>query len=69
MLAERLEIEDRSLGASREQVAHFLMRLLFCLFADSIGLLPNHLFRRMVKEDRNNPHASFCESSKACLKP
>jgi type II restriction/modification system DNA methylase subunit YeeA len=54
-LAERLEIEDRSLGASREQVAHFLMRLLFCLFADSIGLLPNHLFRRMVKEDRNNP--------------
>ena len=54
-LAERLEIEDRSLGASREQVAHFLMRLLFCLFADSIGLLPNHLFRRMVQEDRHNP--------------
>jgi hypothetical protein len=54
-LAERLEIEDRSLGASREQVAHFLMRLLFCLFADSIGLLPDHLFRRMVQEDRHNP--------------
>jgi type II restriction/modification system DNA methylase subunit YeeA len=53
-LAERLEIEDRSLGASREQVAHFLMRLLFCLFSDSIGLLPNHLFRRMVQEDRHN---------------
>jgi type II restriction/modification system DNA methylase subunit YeeA len=53
-LAERLELEDRTLGASREQVAHFLMRLLFCLFADSIGLLPNHLFRRMVKEDRFN---------------
>ncbi len=31
-LAERLELEDRSLGASREQVAHFLMRL-FCLFS------------------------------------
>jgi type II restriction/modification system DNA methylase subunit YeeA len=54
-LAERLEIEDRSLGASREQVAHFLMRLLFCLFSDSIGLLPDHLFRRMVQEDRHNP--------------
>ncbi|MGP8251104.1 MAG: class I SAM-dependent DNA methyltransferase [Terracidiphilus sp.] len=54
-LAERLELEDRSLGASREQVAHFLMRLLFCLFSDSIGLLPNHLFRRMVHEDRFNP--------------
>jgi hypothetical protein len=30
-LAERLELEDRSGGATREQVAHFLMRLLFCL--------------------------------------
>lgn len=54
-LAERLEIEDRSLGASREEVAHFLMRLLFCFFADSIGLLPDHLFRRMVQDDRHNP--------------
>ena len=54
-LAERLELEDRSLGATREQVAHFLMRLLFCLFSDSIGLLPNHLFRRIVQEDRFNP--------------
>jgi hypothetical protein len=54
-LAERLELEDRNLGASREQVARFLMRLLFCLFADSIGLLPDHLFRRMVQTDRFNP--------------
>ncbi len=54
-LAERLELEDRSLGATREQVAHFLMRLLFCLFADSIGLLPNHVFRRLVQEDRFSP--------------
>jgi type II restriction/modification system DNA methylase subunit YeeA len=54
-LAERLEIEDRNLGASRELVAHFLMRLLFCLFADSIGLLPNHVFRRLVQEDRFSP--------------
>ena len=54
-LAERLELEDRSLGATREQVAHFLMRLLFCLFADSIGLLPNHVFRHLVQEDRFSP--------------
>jgi len=54
-LAERLELEDRSLGATSEQVAHFLMRLLFCLFADSIGLLPNHVFRRLVQEDRFSP--------------
>jgi hypothetical protein len=30
------------------------MRLLFCLFADSIGLLPNRLFRRMIEIDRGN---------------
>jgi type II restriction/modification system DNA methylase subunit YeeA len=54
-LAERLELEDRSLGATREQVAHFLMRLLFCLFADSIGLLPKHLFRNLVQEDHFSP--------------
>ncbi|HWE86574.1 MAG TPA: DNA methyltransferase [Terracidiphilus sp.] len=54
-LAERLEIEERSGGASREQVAHFLMRILFCLFADSIGLLPDHLFRGMVQKDRFSP--------------
>ena len=50
-LAERLELEERNLGATKEQVAHFLMRLLFCLFADSVGLLPNHLFRSLLISD------------------
>ena len=50
-LAESLELENRNLGATREEVAHFLMRLLFCFFADSIGLLPNHVFRSMVQSD------------------
>jgi hypothetical protein len=50
-LAESLELENRNLGASREEVAHFLMRLLFCLFADSIGLLPDRVFRNMVQSD------------------
>lgn len=55
-LAERLELENRNLGASREQVAHFLMRLLFCLFADSVGLLPDRVFRNMVlSDDRFRP--------------
>ncbi len=34
------------------------MRLLFCLFADSIGLLPEHLFRKMIEVDAGRP-ASF----------
>jgi type II restriction/modification system DNA methylase subunit YeeA len=39
-------------GHEPEAVAHFLMRLLFCLFADSIGLLPDRLFRQMIELDR-----------------
>ena len=42
-------------GIDPERAAHFLMRLLFCLFADSIGLLPDHLFRQMIELDRANP--------------
>ncbi len=42
-------------GVEPQRAAHFLMRLLFCLFADSIGLLPDHLFRRMIEADRGNP--------------
>jgi type II restriction/modification system DNA methylase subunit YeeA len=38
-----------------EKAAHFLMRLLFCLFADSIDLLPDHLFRKMLEIDRGRP--------------
>ena len=55
-IAERLELEERNLGATREQIAHFLMRILFCLFADSIGLLPNKVFRNLLQsEDRFQP--------------
>ena len=42
-------------GIAPERAAHFLMRLLFCLFADSIGLLPDHLFRQMIELDKNKP--------------
>lgn len=43
----------RDRGTEPERAAHFLMRLLFCLFADSIGLLPDHLFRQMIQQDRS----------------
>ncbi|HMT21203.1 MAG TPA: class I SAM-dependent DNA methyltransferase, partial [Promineifilum sp.] len=32
-----------------EQRAHFLIRLLFCLFAEDLGLLPDGLFTQLVK--------------------
>ncbi|MDQ2832620.1 MAG: class I SAM-dependent DNA methyltransferase, partial [Acidobacteriota bacterium] len=55
-LAERLELERRPTPLSREQIAHFLMRIVFCLFADSIGLLPEHTFRDLaLSKDRFLP--------------
>ena len=58
-LAERLELEKRantdSPLATKEQIAHFLMRILFCLFADAVGLLPGHVFRRLIEIDRFYP--------------
>ena len=56
-LAERLELEGphRLTGEGKIEVAHFLMRLLFCLFADSVKLLPDHLFRKLVEENRSDP--------------
>ncbi len=35
-------------------VAHFLNRLLFCMFAEDIGLLPNQLFTKMVNSSQGN---------------
>jgi hypothetical protein len=56
-LAQRLELEKAAAPdhPSKEQIAHFLMRLVFCLFADSVGLLPNHTFRTLVTNDRHSP--------------
>lgn len=38
-----------------QQVAHFLNRLIFCMFAEDIHLLPDDLFTNMVKNSRTNP--------------
>ena len=53
-LAQRLELERAAAPErpSKEQIAHFLMRLVFCLFADSVGLLPEHAFRKLVLSGR-----------------
>jgi hypothetical protein len=56
-LAKELELE-RAIAReppSKEQIAHFLMRLVFCLFADSVELLPNHAFRNLVTNQRHSP--------------
>ncbi len=38
-----------------EATAHFLMRLLFCLFAEDIGLLPARLFTTLIERTRTRP--------------
>jgi type II restriction/modification system DNA methylase subunit YeeA len=50
-LAESL----RSRGVPSERAAHFLMRLLFCLFSEDIGLLPGKLFSRLVESNLQRP--------------
>ncbi len=38
-----------------EPVAHFVNRLIFCMFAEDAGLLPNDLFTRMLDHSRSKP--------------
>lgn len=44
----------RKFGEEPQEVAHFLIRLLFCLFAEDIGLLPEKLFPRLLEQTRRN---------------
>jgi len=50
-LAEHL----RKWGHAPHAIAHYLIRLLFCLFAEDTGLLPRDLFTRLVESGRRNP--------------
>lgn len=55
-LAQRL----RDRGHDAGQVAHFVNQLVFCMFAEDVGLLPDNLFTRMLDLCRSDP-ASFSE--------
>jgi hypothetical protein len=39
----------RQRGTNPEAVAHFINRLVFCMFAEDIGLLPDKMFLRMLE--------------------
>ena len=39
----------RARGHEPQAVAHFVNRLVFCMFADDVGLLPDHMFTRMLR--------------------
>jgi hypothetical protein len=48
-----LGLRDR--GADPDQTAHFMVQLLFCLFAEDVGLLPNRVFTRLAKHSADHP--------------
>ena len=45
----------RERGHNPHAVAHFVNRLVFCMFADDVGLLPSHMFTRMLEQARRTP--------------
>ena len=45
----------RKRGHEPHAVAHFLNRLLFCMFAEDIGLLPEHVFSKLVRSVQDKP--------------
>ena len=42
-------------GHEPQTVAHFVNRLVFCMFAEDVGLLPDQMFRRMLDQARLRP--------------
>lgn len=50
-IAERL----RHRGVAPQRAAHFLMKLVFCLFAQDIHLLPNKIFTQVLTKCRHRP--------------
>jgi len=51
LIAQRL----RGRGHEAHAVAHFVNRLVFCMFAEDVNLLPDKMFERMIKAARPKP--------------
>ncbi|WP_419552883.1 class I SAM-dependent DNA methyltransferase [Candidatus Poriferisodalis sp.] len=45
----------RGRGYDPHEVAHFVNRLVFCMFAEDVGLLPDRMFTRLLEEARRAP--------------
>ena len=45
----------RDRGHDPQRVAHFVNRLVFCMFAEDVGLLPDDMFTRMLERTRGDP--------------
>ena len=60
----------REAGHEPQTVAHFVNRLVFCMFAEDVGLLPDQMFRRMLDQARLRPErfAGMARSLFAAMK-
>ena len=45
----------RERGHDAQSVANFVNRLVFCMFAEDVGLLPGHMFTRMLEQAQRTP--------------
>lgn len=62
-MAQRL----RERGHNPKEVAHFINRLVFCMFAEDVDLLPNKMFERMIKTAPQTRHLCCpCQSPVRC---
>jgi len=43
-------------GYEPKRVAHFLNRIIFCMFAEDVGLLPNRIFSKLATASVAHPH-------------
>ncbi|RGP37733.1 class I SAM-dependent DNA methyltransferase [Pseudotabrizicola alkalilacus] len=60
LIAQRL----RGRGHDAHVVAHFVNRLVFCMFAEDVNLLPDKMFERMIKVSRPKPETFAAQASK-----
>ena len=51
----RLAQALRERGHGSQAVAHFVNRLVFCMFAEDVGLLPQRMFTRMLRAAMQSP--------------
>jgi type II restriction/modification system DNA methylase subunit YeeA len=52
----------RNAGHENHRVAHFVNKLIFCMFAEDSGILPGQLFTRMVESIQSRPE-KFAEKA------
>ncbi len=63
----RLAQNLRERGHAPEQVAHFVNRMVFCMFAEDVDLLPKKMFQRMLEASLGDP-GNFVRNAEALFK-